>query len=226
MSCVPQGRYASFTGRRGLPGFTLVELLVVIAIIGILIALLIPAVQSAREAARRSQCANNVKQIGLGLQNYASALGTFPPGTIMNPAGDPNLPANTRGYIGWGWGALVLPFIEQGAVHDAFDFASPQGIVAFPGNAAGGTLISGYLCPSAVGSGARWVECCSGFQNGPTPVDDFRETNYAGVADSVNAFYVATQGVSNGDGMLFNHAAIQFRRVSDGTSNTLLVGEV
>src|SRR6186713_962025 len=97
--------------------FTLVEILVVIAIIGILIALLLPAVQSAREAARRSQCSNNLKQIGLAFHNYHDAFNVFPPGvcgklvtTVNDPDYSPSL-HNNQGV--WGWGALVLPQIEQ-----------------------------------------------------------------------------------------------------------------
>jgi prepilin-type N-terminal cleavage/methylation domain-containing protein len=95
-------------------GFTLIELLVVIAIIAVLIALLLPAVQSAREAARRAQCVNNLKQIGIGLHNYLSAVGVFPPGRI-----------NTHiAGLGDCWGAYaqILPYMEQKPVHDAFNF--------------------------------------------------------------------------------------------------------
>jgi prepilin-type N-terminal cleavage/methylation domain-containing protein len=102
-------------------GFTLVELLVVIAIIGILIALLLPAVQAAREAARRSQCANNMKQLGVGLHNYHDAHKKFPPagwgyGWCLNPQNNPvQKVTNTNGWV------LVLPYIEQNAKYDAID---------------------------------------------------------------------------------------------------------
>ena len=88
-------------------GFTLVELLVVIAIIGILIALLLPAVQSVREAARRTECMNNLRQIGLAVANYETAQQRFPPGW--------------KSSTGWGWMAQCLPFIEQGNVADQMD---------------------------------------------------------------------------------------------------------
>jgi prepilin-type N-terminal cleavage/methylation domain-containing protein len=98
-------------------GFTLIELLVVIAIIGVLVGLLLPAVQAAREAARRIQCTNNLKQMGLALQNYHDAIGAFPPGYISRrgPDGDNIGP-------GWGWGAMILPQIEQGIVFNSINF--------------------------------------------------------------------------------------------------------
>jgi prepilin-type N-terminal cleavage/methylation domain-containing protein/prepilin-type processing-associated H-X9-DG protein len=91
-------------GRRGRAAFTLVELLVVIAIIGILIALLLPAVQAAREAARRMQCGNNLKQIGLALHNYMSSVKKFPPGWVHN--------ANMVDHPFWAWGAFILPYMD------------------------------------------------------------------------------------------------------------------
>src|SRR5262245_57595937 len=95
-------------------GFTLVELLVVIAIIGVLVALLLPAVQAAREAARRMSCSNNLKQLGLGVQNYIDAYAALPYGTMPPGVGSAEL---TR--EGWGWGAIILPYIEQGPLFEA-----------------------------------------------------------------------------------------------------------
>src|SRR6187200_1793656 len=92
-------------------GFTLVELLVVIAIIGVLVALLLPAVQSAREAARRSQCTNNVKQIVLGVHNFHDSRGTVPPIVANLPTG---AGGTTGGFgAGWGWLPFMLPYVEQ-----------------------------------------------------------------------------------------------------------------
>src|SRR5262245_44336995 len=106
--------------RRLRPGFTLVELLVVIAIIGVLVALLLPAVQAAREAARRSQCTNNMKQIVLGCHNFHDTYGTVPNIVSYTPVGGGG---TTGGFgAGWGWLPFMLPYVEQKALFDTINF--------------------------------------------------------------------------------------------------------
>ena len=119
-------------------GFTLVELLVVIAIIGILIGMLLPAVQQVREAARRIQCANNVRQLSLAVLNYESSQMLFPPGWNSVSEIDTN--------PGWGWSAILLPFIEQNNLASQIDYQSS--ITAPVNEAILQQVVQGHLCPS------------------------------------------------------------------------------
>ncbi len=131
------------TPRRARPAFTLIELLVVIAIIGVLIALLLPAVQAAREAARRMQCTNNLKQLGLGLHNYESTWGAIPPSTIFVPEG-----SGASATLGEGWSVhgRILPYMEQGPMFNAINFTANY---KAPANATvAGQIVSVFLCPS------------------------------------------------------------------------------
>ena len=124
--------------------FTLVELLVVITIIGILIALLLPAVQAAREAARKMQCQNNLKQLGLAVLNYESQWQIFPPSSHWASASDVEVSNNPN--LRESWIVMVLPFLEQQALHDMFDLTRPT---PDPRNAAArGTWVAALLCPS------------------------------------------------------------------------------
>ncbi len=129
-------------------GFTLIELLVVIAIIAVLIALLLPAVQAAREAARRAQCVNNLKQIGLGLMNYESSNGAFPPTTILVPAttGGPGTWAFSSS---WSVFARITPFLEQGAFYSTINFSLDYGKA--PNLTASYTTLNLLFCPSDPG---------------------------------------------------------------------------
>src|SRR3954447_18482551 len=127
-------------------GFTLVELLVVIAIIGVLVALLLPAVQSARESARRMQCSNNLKQIGLGLHNFHDTNLTQPAGGITSSAKPPGVKFNVPNNEIHGWGIFIYPYIEQKAAYDQYHFDQHW-------YDAGNTLvreqfINTFICPS------------------------------------------------------------------------------
>ncbi|MEX0818470.1 MAG: DUF1559 domain-containing protein, partial [Pirellulaceae bacterium] len=158
-------------------GFTLVELLVVIAIIGILVALLLPAVQAAREAARRMQCSNNLKQLGLALHNYHDTLKTFPPGYVSNRPGVEGSSSWCRsgGVQGAPWTALILPYMEQQNLHDQFNFNVPFQATSnqmAPPNSNVVIPLDTYSCPSDVrlGSNPLW-NSYFGVQGGGTAPD-------------------------------------------------------
>ncbi len=194
---------------RGRPGFTLIELLVVIAIIGVLIALLLPAVQAAREAARRMQCANNLKQIGLALHGYHGSYGTFPAGGWIFV---PNVPQNRN--MNMGWSAAALPWLEQKALGDALNFSLPY---KNPANStAGHVVVNGYLCPS---------EPRTTFWNrAPGDLFDFADNDYGGMYGPRGLVSPSDRNDPARGAMIFNQA-IGLAEILDGSSRTIIVGE-
>ena len=201
---------------RGRPGFTLVELLVVIAIIGILIALLLPAVQAAREAARRTQCTNKLKQIALGLHNYHDTHRRFPPGSIVSSSACP-LPSSAR--RGAPWTVLLLPFLEDGPRYDEFDFNR-----TFAANGGEG---SDFNRPMQERPNAKF-QCPSD----PNASSDEPNSNYRGVqgGGAEAEASCVTGSASYGrlfydNGILFLNSQQRIADVLDGTSNTFMVGE-
>ncbi len=199
-------------------GFTLVELLVVIAIIAVLIALLLPAVQQAREAARRTQCRSNLKQIGLALHNYHDTSNMQPPGWIGVTGGQPDV----NGINGWGWAAKLLPQLDQAPLYGSLNFLVKVGD---PANAAGRVKpLADYRCASDVGPD-RWTINAAGTT---TPLADVAAASYAAVfrKDEVdNCDGLAVGFPCSSDGAFFLNSRVGFRDVTDGLSNTLMVGE-
>ena len=199
-------------------GFTLIELLVVISIIAVLIALLLPAVQNAREAARRSQCANNLKQIGLGLHSYMSVHGGLPPGYVS--LWDANFVRETG--PGFGWGSMILPQLEQGPLYNATNFSLQ--IQDDANVTTRFTRLSTFLCP-ADNMPAAW-SAAYGFVSvvkGKVierlfPICDVAGANYVGV------FGVGEPGV-DGDGVFYRGSFIRPADITDGLSQTVAVGE-
>ncbi|TWT99825.1 Type II secretion system protein G precursor [Botrimarina colliarenosi] len=195
-------------------GFTLVELLVVIAIIGILVALLLPAVQAAREAARRSQCSNNVKQLGLALQMYHDTHGHFPPGHEESGDDGPSY----RHQLSWL--TLCLPFVEERAIADMIEpsmidpaLNAHDNVLLVP---AGRNVIPTFTCPS---------DPIAAYEVAAIPRDDaetlfFAPTNYLG-----NQGTVCECRTKVCSGMFGHDTKFKMSQITDGTSQTIAVGE-
>ncbi|MEW4562451.1 DUF1559 domain-containing protein [Bremerella sp. JC770] len=202
-------------------GFTLVELLVVIAIIGILIALLLPAVQQAREAARRMQCTNNQKQLGIAMHNYHDTFGSFPPGIVGRANFDPPTSGPQFEKCPPTWMQMILPFIEQGNLYDGMQqhFATGNMAATAPGRF---TVIDGLMCPSDPGSpklvdsgaSSPWYERW-GF-NG----------NYVTCSGSDYFTPTTDPNMQDNNGVFYAKSRTQFRDIVDGTTNTALLSEI
>ena len=205
--------------RRPKSAFTLVELLVVIAIIGILIALLLPAVQAAREAARRMQCSNNLKQVGLALHQYASAYKVFPPGGLVGIN-----PDNGNTICGTSFWVCILPYVEQANINDPFEVS--RGYI--PNSPSNKELLHNHVfpymnCPSSTLPSFRSLEA---FIQGPF---------YAGISGSGGPNRPFAKDVDPGmmpyigrlstAGVLILHRSVTAGEITDGLSNTMALGE-
>jgi prepilin-type N-terminal cleavage/methylation domain-containing protein/prepilin-type processing-associated H-X9-DG protein len=215
-------------------GFTLIELLVVIAIISVLASLLLPAVQNAREAARRTQCKNRLKNIGLALHEYHDSNGTFPIGATY--ASTPNGNNQSPAIRGSSFFVAILPWIDQGNAYKRLVHEAPGGIAAtsFAGNPNGPILdnlyVAVYWCPSA--SMSEYVPPATGQQHNlmTTTYVGISGAAYRGTTVNPNAEVVGTcgnnsQAILGRNGLLVENDSFGIRDISDGTTNTILVAE-
>jgi prepilin-type N-terminal cleavage/methylation domain-containing protein/prepilin-type processing-associated H-X9-DG protein len=217
---------------RPLRGFTLVELLVVIAIIGVLVALLLPAVQAAREAARRNQCQSNLKQLSLGLLNYESANGRFPPAFEFRKTDNPGTLTN----IGPNWAIRTLPYVEQAPLYARIDKTvtvpgQKEPLISHANNAPVREMaIESFLCPTDTYNRVP-------LQIGPAANPQiWARGNYAASAGNgplLSGYGHSITGPNSPGwldpkrrGAIGPNVAVRLKEITDGTTNTFLLGEV
>jgi prepilin-type N-terminal cleavage/methylation domain-containing protein/prepilin-type processing-associated H-X9-DG protein len=190
------------------PGFTLIELLVVIAILGVLVGLLLPAVQRVREAANRAKCGSNLHNIGLALHNFENTNGAFPPGSVGGPYPPAGAPEGTH----HGWVPFLLPYLEQGPVYDLyhwdFDVGAPENQEA--------TIVQ-----------LKILQCPSAEPNRVQPTNQHACTDYAAVmfVDPVLADQGWIEPVGDFTGVLPKNYMTRIAEITDGTGQTLMVVE-
>jgi prepilin-type N-terminal cleavage/methylation domain-containing protein/prepilin-type processing-associated H-X9-DG protein len=226
------------------PAFTLIELLVVIAIIGVLVALLLPAVQSAREAANRTSCQNNLKQLGLAAQEYHDSFGAFPAGWYcVSPtydnngnmtSGDPNCLLPMTPYQNYMWSGMTGLFqkMEQMNLYNELNFNLPT---TFPDNATSiRRTISGFVCPS----NRRAITVNTQTGSNPTSQlgpSDYRGNMSSGFIATTNSNCPSLTPIANAtanpwcwvydNGMMYQNSQVNMADITDGTSSTILMGE-
>jgi len=222
--------------RRG-AAFTLIELLVVIAIIGVLVGLLLPAVQTAREASRRAACQNKLKQLGLAVHNYADANKKLPPGyRFVIPPGTASPVFNTlrsSGLGAWAWSAFLLPYLEESAIYDqhAASLSDPAGMAPYPGSEANGlgARPAVFSCPSDAelpiqgrgnyGTSNYVANYGAHYEN--SALTTLGHHGGQGVG------YLITESWRWGHlGVFHGNSAYRWKDITDGTSSTIMLGEV
>lgn len=199
--------------RPGCSAFTLVELLVVIAVIGVVVALLLPAIQAARESARKTQCANNLKQIGLGMQSYVVNHKSFPPGYVSR------LLANLDDAgPGWGWASMIMPFLEEVELHKQIDFSvSIHKAAVAPVRL---TRVPLFACPSD-GTFSPIIDIPSA--SSTLIICRMAASNYVANAGTIRPTCKICRDAF--DGVFGRNRAIKPKELQDGLSKTLAVGE-
>ncbi|MBA2115431.1 DUF1559 family PulG-like putative transporter [Bremerella alba] len=214
--------------RRSESGFTLVELLVVIAIIGVLIALLLPAVQQAREAARRMSCSNKLKQLQLGVHNYHDTFLVFPSGAINGRGDDPNgAHGSGTAAIGASWNLMILSQIEQPALHEQFMIIANEraevtdwlgnGTYTSQGITVGSEQLDAMSCPSHPSTSEQ-------MGNG-TGQEHLARGNYSACYGKAGYGTIHTKTGDEG-GVFGNNSELSMRDVTDGTANTISLSEL
>jgi len=191
---------SSHSAGRDRRGFTLIELLVVVAIIAVLISLLLPAVQQAREAARRTQCKNNLMQISLALQNYMMSHEVLPPGSVNLKGPISSVEDETQYHMGWL--VQILPYLEQGNAYNHVDFT--KSVYATENKPVRAHTIAAFVCPSDNARGGMTVTL----------------SNYCGIHNDFETPIDVDQ-----NGVLFLNSSIRYEQIRDGSSNTVFVVE-
>ncbi len=215
-------------------GFTLIEILVVIGVIAILVALLLPAVQASRQAAMRSQCFNNLRQVGIALNNYQTALQVFPAGfiahndlqvdpatggTVLKTKCQPLNPVfgGLFGYPGWAWGSMILPYLDQGPLFNQINFSVTD--VDWPNDTINLARVAAYICPAD--NPPATFPVIDAWGNVPPQPTFMASSNYVGV------YGTGTVDLSSAacDGIFGMNTTTRPQNIRDGLSQTMAVGE-